>query len=132
MNKPNQNPYKAPDSDNFEGHFNNSNISLNDVMSGQQIIIYAIIGNFLSNIIIRSTESLVIVFLSAIIVIGMGLYGVWKVSSGLNYHIALRVLLLLLLFIPLINIIALVLLNGRATKALKEGGYEVGLFGVKR
>ncbi len=39
---------------------------------------------------------------------------------------------LILLWIPYIGVIALLILNSKASKFLKEAGYDVGLFGAKR
>ena len=39
---------------------------------------------------------------------------------------------LLLIWIPYIGIVALLILNAKATKFLKEAGYKVGLFGARR
>lgn len=39
---------------------------------------------------------------------------------------------LLLLWIPYVGLIALLILNGKATKFLKDAGYSVGLFGARR
>lgn len=39
---------------------------------------------------------------------------------------------LMLLWIPYVGIIALFVLNGKATKFLKGAGYSVGLFGARR
>ena len=39
---------------------------------------------------------------------------------------------LILLWIPYVGFIALLILNGKATRFLKEAGYSVGLFGARR
>jgi hypothetical protein len=39
---------------------------------------------------------------------------------------------LMLIWIPYVGVIALFILNARATKFLKEAGYSVGLFGARR
>ena len=39
---------------------------------------------------------------------------------------------LMLIWIPYVGVIALIILNGKATKFLKSAGYTVGLFGARR
>lgn len=39
---------------------------------------------------------------------------------------------LMLIWIPYVGVISLFILNGKATKFLKEAGYSVGLFGARR
>lgn len=39
---------------------------------------------------------------------------------------------LVLLWIPYVGVIAILVLNSKATKFLKEAGYEVGLFGARK
>jgi hypothetical protein len=50
----------------------------------------------------------------------------------MGYAVGWRVLLAVLMVIPLIGLITLVILNSRATKALRAGGYKVGLLGASR
>ncbi|SFV00342.1 hypothetical protein [Pseudoduganella namucuonensis] len=39
---------------------------------------------------------------------------------------------LMLIWIPYVGVIALLILNGKATRFLKDAGYTVGLFGARR
>jgi hypothetical protein len=39
---------------------------------------------------------------------------------------------LMLIWIPYVGVIALLILNGKATRFLKDAGYSVGLFGARR
>ncbi|WP_288379226.1 hypothetical protein [uncultured Massilia sp.] len=39
---------------------------------------------------------------------------------------------LVLLWIPYVGLVALLILNGKATRFLKDAGYTVGLFGARR
>jgi len=40
------------------------------------------------------------------------------------------VLTVILLFIPVLNIVILLILSSRATRALRQAGYRVGFFGA--
>jgi hypothetical protein len=37
-----------------------------------------------------------------------------------------------LMFVPLINLLTLLVVNGRATRVLRDAGYRVGLLGASR
>ncbi len=54
-----------------------------------------------------------------------------NLSRALGYSILMTIAFLLLLFLPLIALIVLLVLIGKATQRLKEAGYEVGFLGVK-
>jgi hypothetical protein len=100
------------------------------VASGQKLIIYAILVNFL-------TIGLVAVFgdiagLVAIVAIVMSFVGMFRLAGGLGYSTAAKVLLVVLLVVPLVGVITLLVLNSRATKALREAGYKVGLLGARK
>jgi len=99
------------------------------VASGQKLIIYSILVNLL-------TIGLVAVFgdiasLVYIVAIVMSFVGMFRLASGLGYSTAARILFVVLLVIPLVGLITLLVLNSRATKALREAGYKVGLFGAR-
>ncbi len=106
------------------------NKQIEDIAQGQKIIIYAIIANFISNIFLR-TELGEGMFIIPLIIACASIYGVYKICTGFEYHIVLTILNILLLFVPLVNIIMLIVLSMRATKRLRSEGYEVGLLGVK-
>jgi hypothetical protein len=100
------------------------------VASGQKLIIYAILVNFLTVGLQAAIGE--IAGLLAIVAIVMSLIGMFRLASGLGYSTGAKVLLVILLLIPLIGLITLLVLNSRATKALKAAGYTVGLLGAQR
>ena len=100
------------------------------IASGQKLIIYAILVNFL-------TFALMAVFgdlagVVGIVAIVMSFVGMFRLAGGLGYSTAAKILLVILLLVPLIGLITLLVLNSRATKALREAGYTVGLLGARR
>ncbi len=104
--------------------------AMEDIASGQKLIIYAILVQFL-------TVGLQAAFggvagLIGIIAIVMSLLGMFRLASGLGYSIGVIIVLVILLLVPLIGLITLLVLNSRATKALREAGYTVGLLGARR
>lgn len=52
-------------------------------------------------------------------------------TRALGWNVALRILCCVLLFVPLVGLITLLVVNSKATSALKAAGYRVGLMGVK-
>lgn len=99
------------------------------VASGQKLIIYAILVNFL-------TVGLMAVFgdiagLVGIVAIVMSFVGMFRLTGGLGYSTAAKIFLLILLVVPLVGLITLLVLNSRATKALRAAGYKVGLLGAR-
>jgi len=104
---------------------------LAQVASGQRLIIYGILLNLLS-LIVKATAGNVAGLAAAIVATVVALVGLFRLASGMGYAVGWRVLLAVLMVIPLIGLITLVVLNSRATKALRAGGYRVGLLGASR
>jgi hypothetical protein len=99
---------------------------------GQKMVIYSIIANF----VLRSAErshAIPDTWLQALFlcVTVYSLAGILKICAGLDKSRNSKIVYMVLAFVPLINIIALVYLSVRATKMLREEGWEVGLFGAR-
>jgi len=125
-------PYQAPSSD--------VNLIVNPMIydenqsailaMGQKLVIYACMIYF--------TLSTVSAFLPTVfpflLLMSLGLYlvGFFKILKTLKMHIIFKILFSMILIIPLINIIALFLLNSKVTKILKNNGYEVKFLGAKK
>ena len=60
----------------------------------------------------------------------MSLMGVWKMGYGLGVGTILRVVMLIFMIVPFINILLLLVVNARATRKLRQAGYKVGFLGV--
>jgi len=106
--------------------------SIEKVASGQKLIIYAILVNFLTAALVAAFGNIEIAGLLGIAAIVMALIGMFRLAGGLGYSTAVKIILLVLLIIPLISLITLLVLNSRATKALRGAGYKVGLLGARR
>lgn len=112
--------------------------------SGQKLAIYAIctyIGTVLVRILLtallRSSledDDLVLIGLFAgaafLVAFVLSLVGQWRMADGLGVSTGLRVLMVILLFIPIVNIVILLILSSRTTRALRQAGYRVGFFGA--
>ena len=99
------------------------------VASGQKLIIYAILVNFLTIGLVAAFGD--IAGLVGIVAIVMSFIGMFRLAGGLGYSTAAKILLVVLLVVPLVGLITLLVLNSRATKALREAGYKVGLLGAR-
>jgi hypothetical protein len=104
--------------------------SIEKVATGQKLIIYAILVNFLAMALVRAFGG--IAGLLGIVAIVLSLAGLMRLGSGLQYSTGKKILLVPLMFVPLISIITLAILNSRATKSLRAAGYRVGLLGASR
>ena len=62
----------------------------------------------------------------------MSIVGVLRVDGGLGGSALSRTLYVVSMLLPLINLIIMVTLSMRATKALRAAGYQVGLLGAKQ
>ncbi|GAB1263829.1 hypothetical protein [Aurantivibrio infirmus] len=125
-----QNPYTTPTAD----IQNNDNFEFSERMEkmagGQKLVIYAVLLYFIaaSLRLVIGPFAFILLFISLII----SLIGLYKVLSARQNHIAVKIILFALLFIPLINILVLLSINSRATKSLREAGYKVGFMGASK
>jgi len=112
--------------------------SIEKVRSGQRFILFAIILNLLVVAIaflVPKTESLdgvfgilnIIALLTGVV---LAIVGVVRLSSGLGYGIAARILIIISMFIPLVSLLVLLMLSSKATAVLRSAGYKVGLLGA--
>lgn len=123
-----RNPYEAPHADIAEPVVKDAGIE--QVASAQKLIIYSILGYFVAMAVRAMLGPVgVLVALAALV---MALIGTYRLCSGLGYSMPVRVLLLVLMFVPLLSLIVLLVLNGRATARLRAAGYRVGLLGATR
>ena len=99
---------------------------------GQKMVIYSVLLNFLMSGVVGSNLLPTLAVDGLIICIAVySLQGILKICSGLGKSQNQKILFIVLAFIPPVNLIALVYLNAKATRMLREGGWEVGLLGVK-
>ena len=103
--------------------------------SGQKLAIYAIC-TYLGTVLVRvllvalfksslEDDDLFLVGLCAgaasLVAFVLSLVGQWRMVNGLGTSTGLRVLQVILLFVPLVNIILLSILSSRTTRALRQG-----------
>ena len=133
-----QNPYEPPKANAYHPtNGNSTRAELQKIAKGQQLVIYAILAYFLlvaiNGAILSAMGALgsILLILALLAILGASLWGVILLSTNMNYHIVMTILVVIFMFIPLINWITLLILNSKATGILRKGGYKVGFFGAK-
>jgi hypothetical protein len=101
---------------------------MNRVAAGQRLVIGALIASLVAAAMRTSapTASVVLSLIAAVV----SIVGVLRVDGGLRGSMFSRILYAIAMLLPLINLIIMVTLSMRATKALRAAGYEVGFFGA--
>ncbi len=123
-----RNPYEAPDA---AGETNAvANINAPDVASGQKLVVYACMVYLAAGGLQPSVGPAA--SLLALPALVMALIGVFQVVTGLSWSPLAKAFTLVLMFVPLINLITLLVVNSKATSALRNAGYRVGFLGASR
>ncbi|WP_411825430.1 hypothetical protein [Luteolibacter sp. AS25] len=109
--------------------------SIEKVRTGQKFIIYGILLNIAViplNLMSESQPLLgVIALISGLASLVLAVIGIIRMSAGLSYGVGFRLLFCALIIIPLIGLITMAVLNGKATKFLRDSGHKVGLLGAR-
>lgn len=104
--------------------------SLVHLARGQKLLIYAILVNIMT-IVLRNAGALVGVALGLTTLV-LSIMGIFGIAGALRFSTLVKVLLAISMLIPFVNLIVMLILNARATKVLKAGGYNVGLLGASK
>ncbi len=121
-----QNPYSSPDS-----AVATQDDSLANLVSAQKLAIYGMLG-YLAVMALGVVPLLAIVQVAVFVLVFVTIcVATAKIGRALGAGWFVTILYLLCMLIPLIGLLVLAVLNSRATKRLKAGGYEVGFLGVK-
>ena len=122
------NPYEAPKTD-IDAPVS-SDAAIERLASAQKLVIYSVLA-YLGGAALRVVLGpLGLVLLLASLV--MGLVGTIRLCTCLGSSTFTKVVLIVLMFIPLVSLVVLLVLNGKATRKLREAGYRVGLLGATR
>ena len=116
-------------------------MQVGEVARGQKIVIFAVLLNILAlgamyaslaNHLSGNVGVMVYIGSWAVRLLAyvLGIYGVVKIGSGLEWSGFSKFLLVFVLLLPLINVLTLLIVNGHATAHLKAAGYKVGLAGA--
>jgi hypothetical protein len=105
------------------------------VRSGQKMLLWGVLLHVASTVVRLANPSPIILTASGLmglLAIILSIIGTIRVSSGLRYHIALRIACCVFMIIPLANIVTLLILSREATACLRAAGYQVGLMGADK
>ncbi|WP_243304217.1 hypothetical protein [Geothrix oryzisoli] len=122
-----QNPYAGPNAVVADPQGEGTNTQ--DVARAQRLLLLSILASLVGNILMK-TDTLIglLVIPVALAVAVFSIWCVYKLCKALSLG---PVLWIIAMFIPLINLICLVILNQKATTYLKSQGLKVGLLGAK-
>ena len=99
---------------------------------GQRMLIHAILMNVLLRAADQSHTIAAIVLLLLSVAVGIyALVGVVKICSGQARSQGQKILFMVLSFIPLVNLVAMVMLSLKTSGALRQAGWKVGLLGSR-
>jgi hypothetical protein len=102
---------------------------IQDIAKAQRMLLVSILVNLLGNALLRAD------FVTGLILIPIALgtmaFSMWCVYRLCKALSVGPVLWIIAMFIPLINLICLVILNQKATTFLKAQGLKVGLMGAE-
>lgn len=98
-----------------------ASIDIQDIAQSQKLLIWGYLASLLG-----------VVPYFLIITVPFLLYTIWRLSSALKTDAGSQALLILLSLIPVVSLIPLLVLNGKATRILKSEGVRVGLLGARK
>jgi hypothetical protein len=100
--------------------------------SGQKIVIYSILLTFVVRGMVQGQA--VPPLVAMVLAFGVAAYsllGVLRICSALKKSQNQKLMFMVLSCIPWLNLIALVILNAKATALLRSAGWRVGLLGAR-
>jgi hypothetical protein len=69
--------------------------------------------------------------LGRLAILAMMMIGVFQLATALGHGMVARILFLIAMFVPLVNLIVLLSINGQATRILRHHNIRVGLMGPR-
>ncbi len=100
--------------------------------SGQRLAIVAILLTFgLRGVTMNHAASAGLVYVLAIGIALLSLLGTVRMCSGLGHEQGRKIFCMVMAFVPLANVVTLVVLSVKATRMLRHAGWRVGLFGAR-
>lgn len=122
-----KNPYAGPGASLTQGVGSEQKTA--EIAQAQKMLLVGILASLISNYVSRSTPMpLLLMLLIALAVAAFNIYSVYRLCKALDLAPAIWIILM---FIPLANLVALVILIRKATAYLREQGKQVGFLGVK-
>ena len=118
-----------------------TDLTAREVAKGQKAVIYAFILNLMAAALAvrlpamglsgaTLTYAVVGSWVLRLVIVVLGLYGIFKIANELGWSGLAKAVTFVLLLLPLVNLITLLFVNGKATAFLKKAGYRVALVGA--
>ncbi len=106
---------------------------LGEVAAGQKLMIRSIVGTVLANAAARGSALGTKPLLFLYVVLAICCFaGIWRLCSGLGKKTATTFGLLVLNFVPPVNLVVCAVLSIQATRTLRAAGWKVGLLGSRQ
>lgn len=107
--------------------------ALEEVAAGQRYLIFAILVHIGALVARAASDGNWLVFAPiAIAAAALAVVGLLRLAGGLGLSSTTIALLFVVALVPVLAFVMLAMVNARATKALRAGGYEVGFFGARK
>ncbi|MCL2640626.1 MAG: hypothetical protein FWD53_07270 [Phycisphaerales bacterium] len=130
-----------PPPDNILSYYGSTSGELREIANRQRVIIWCILGYF---IIVASMVALSVIdpqepilLLAATLALMLAYLGVLVTALVFVFMLAIKlygivvgILLGLMMFVPLVNLITLLVISAKATSILKKNGVKVGFLGA--
>lgn len=114
-------------------------VRVEQVRTGQRWLNYAFLAYLLVTALVLGpgptlASSTLLAIAGYLVLITGGAVGLWRIGAGMQTHIVLRVLAILLLFVPtaVVPFLVMGLSSARATRFLRKAGLKVGLLGARK
>ena len=122
-----QNPYAGPGA--VAADPQGVGMNTHDVAKAQRMLLLSILASLVGNVLMNTNALVGVLMIPVALAIAVfSIWCVYKLCKALSLG---PVLWIIAMFIPLINLICLVILNQKATTYLKSQGLKVGLLGAK-
>lgn len=102
------------------------------VCSGQRFAVWAILLNLITVPLLLVPQAASIRAVLILVAIVLAVFGIVRMSHGLDISLVLIVLMAMGMVIPFLNLVILLIIIARATRFLRDHGYTVGLMGAKK
>lgn len=124
-----KNPYATPKAE-VGGAETMGDENLKQIAIGQRMVILAVLLNFVT-LALQAVSPLLALF-AALVAFVLAIIGIFRLGGTVSNSVVVKILLVLMMIVPLLNLIVLLTLNSKATGVLRAGGYRVGLMGASK
>jgi hypothetical protein len=130
------NPYESPQFTSAVAVPQEDRDKLRRVARYQQWVLYALLANIVINVLVMANAMAgysailaTIGTLVGLLVVVAGMVAIYLLAKEI-YNVGIGVLCAVLMLLPCISLIALLIVNGKATTYLQQRGVKVGLMGA--